>query len=153
MLDEEIKAVAAELAVARAGKPARPGADRKRILYSPEGIQRAVRLFHRSGQVPSVFAQRIGVSASALTRWIADEGDGATFVPVRVAGERGARGASTSVVVAAAPDRSASSAPAAQAATSAATVVVRETVISLPADLDLGRVREIMAALRGGAPC
>lgn len=153
MHDEEIKAVAAELAVARAGKPSQPGSTRKRILYTPESIQRAIRLFRRSGERPSVFALRLGVSASALMRWSADIGDGAAFIPVRAAVERPASAATAAAIVTEAPGIPEITRPAAAPAPRGPTVVVRETVVSIPADLDFGRVREILEAVRGGAPC
>ena len=144
MHDEEIKAMAVELAVARTGKPSRPGATRKRIMYTPESVGRAVRLFRQSGQSPSVFARRLGVSASALTRWAADSEDGATFIPIRAATKRS---------FGEAPDFSEVAHVAATPSPKGATVVVRETVVTIPADLDLGRVSEIMVAMRGGVPC
>lgn len=143
MHDEEIKALAADLATARAGT--------KRILYTPEIIQRAVQLFRRSGEAPSVFARRLGVSASALTRWVADAKGAAEFIPVFAANERSASEAPPAAT--GAPEVSEAACAAPTPRPRGATVVVRETVVSIPADVDLGRVREIMAALRGGAPC
>lgn len=154
MHDEEITAVAAELAVARTGKPSRPGATHKRILYKPESIRRAVGLFRRSGQSPSAFARRLGVSATALTRWVGDSEDDATFIPVRAAGETHHLASTVPAAAAVAAATGVCETTCTSAAPpKGATVVVRETVISLPADLDLGRVREIMSALRGGASC
>ena len=149
MQDDEIQAVAAELAASREGKPSHPGATRKRVLYTPVSVQRAVRLFRQSGQTPTVFAQRLGVSSSALSRWVADSGDGA-FIPIRAASGRAVRDAP--VVITEAPDVPEVAHVAAPPPVATA-VVVRETVVSIPPGLDLARIREIMMALRGGAPC
>jgi hypothetical protein len=145
MHDDEIKVVAEELAAARAGKPKRPGATRKRIIYTKESIRRAVRLYRQSSQTLSVFARQLGISATALGRWAADNEGSSVFIPVR------AINAPTLAIDA----KSSDVAPVATAAktSSTAMVVVRETVVSIPVDLDLGLVREIMAALHGGASC
>lgn len=143
MKDDDIKALAAEFSRAREGNPARPGSTRKRIEYPPECIQNAVQLFKLSGQRPSVFASRLGVSASALTRWAADQKSSA-FIPVRPVS--GLERRQQQAIAATTPARVPVSAP-------AAGVVVRETVISFPADFDLSRVREIMAAMRGSGTC
>lgn len=154
MREDDIKALAAELASARAGEPKKPGAARKRILYPPASVRRAVRLFHRSGQSPVVFAEQLGVSASSLTRWVADAGGEGAFIPLRVAAEPAADKNRPAAAVTDAPSTSdVLRAAAATAQPSSPQVVVRETVVSFPSDLDHGRVREIMIALRGGGSC
>jgi transposase-like protein len=150
MQDEEVKALAAELTAART-----PG---KRVRYSAASMQWAVRLYHQSGEAPSVFAQRIGVSEPALARWIAAGEDEAAFVPVRVVGEQPADENSAPPTAASpsatnfSPDQSQTLARELNAKTSGM-VIVRETVVTLPADFDLGRIGEIVTALRGGQTC
>lgn len=149
MVNDEIKAVAAELAAVREGKPKRAGSSRKRVLYPAASIARAVRLFRSSGQRPAVFARQLGISAAALSRWAGDNEEAPAFIPILSAG-----GKDDLDSVSQGLKRSAASAvPTAGLPSQAGGLVVRETVISFPADFDLGRIREIMSALRGGVQC
>jgi len=148
MSSNEIKLVAAELATAREGLPKRSGAIRQRISYSPAIMARAVRLFRRSGQRPAAFARQLGISPSALMRWAGDNEASEAFIPILP--ETGA------VEHGGLRPKSKNTMPESARITASVplgSLVVRETVISFPADLDPSRIREIMSALRGGVPC
>jgi hypothetical protein len=69
MYEQELTALAADLARAREGRTSR-GTKRRRIVYSPQQVSRALALLERTKLSPLDFASRVGVSASALGRWI-----------------------------------------------------------------------------------
>jgi transposase-like protein len=153
MHDDEIIAVKTQLAAERGDRPLKSGAPRKRVRYAPETTRRAVELYRLSAQTPAAFAQRLGVSLAALERWVQDDKVGSAFIPIYEA-------AAPAVpdVTAAQPATEALAAPerlgvAPLLRPPMAAFMVRETLVSLPAGLDVSRLREIVMALRAGDPC
>jgi transposase-like protein len=149
MHNDEIIAVAAQLAAERSSKPTKLGASRKRIRYSPASVQRASQLYRQSGQEPTVFARRLGVSPSALERWAQEGKAGSAFIPVLAAAEVSPRDEPAAVKVAEGPKACETR----TVTPPMAAFLLRETVVSLPAGLDGSRLREIVMALRAGGPC
>lgn len=145
MYEQELTALAADLARAREGKAGR-GTKRRRIVYSPQQVSRALALFERTKLPPSNFASRVGVPSSALRRWVraSARADG-VLMPVQVTDES-KKGLTTE------------SRPIALISGDGARVerddvVVRTMVISFPAGMSAERMRDVAAALLGGRTC
>jgi transposase-like protein len=150
MYEQELTALAADLGRAREGKTSR-GTKRRRIVYSPQQVSRALALLERTKLSPSDFASRVGVSVSALGRWVrASARDAGVLMPVLVSDE--SRGALNIEARAPAPT-SGDGSSAGGARVERDDVVVRTMVISFPAGMPAERMRDVATALLGGRTC
>jgi hypothetical protein len=148
LYEDEIKVVADGLAAVRKELSSQAGDARKRIVYPERDIERAVELFHRVGLAPPAFARQLGVSLSALTRWLEKPANVSAFLPVQALVEPVGPGPSGQTQATLATPLSAT-----QPQLPTTTVTIRERVWSFPASLDMTRLRELMAALQGGSSC